>query len=135
MEINAITEYKKDPDDGGHISHLARRPDNSSFMDPDHKEVGLSEGLEVDIIRECKGNQGEGDDKESATNEPEGPSFREPDHKAVRMEEGPHTQDYGKAGCSMESTSASKTGNAVHMQKTGYHLGHEEHIEAIGPAW
>ena len=85
-EINTITEYKRNPDDGGHISHLARRPDDLSFMDPDHKEGGLSEGLEVDVIRECKGNQGEGDGKENATNKPEGPSFREPDHEAVRKE-------------------------------------------------
>ena len=63
MEINTITEYKKDPDDRGHISHLDGRLNNPSFMDPDHKEVGLSEGLEVQVIRECKGNQGEGDDK------------------------------------------------------------------------
>ena len=117
IEINAITKYKTDPDDGSHVSHLSRRPNNSFFMDPDHKEVRISEGLEVGIIRECKGNKEEGDDKESATNKPEGPSFREPDHEVVRMKEDPDTQDYGEVGNMMESISAPKTGNADHMQK------------------
>ena len=38
IEMNGITEYKKDPDDGGHISHLARRLNDLSFMDPNHKK-------------------------------------------------------------------------------------------------
>ena len=80
MEINAITEYKKDPDDGGHISHLARRLNDLPFMDPDHQEVGLSKELEVDVIRECKGNQGGEEDEENTTNKPEGPAFWDPDH-------------------------------------------------------
>ena len=59
METNAIPEYKKDPDDGSHMSHLAGRLNDSPFTDPDYQEVGLSEELDADIIRECKGNQGD----------------------------------------------------------------------------
>ena len=47
MEIDAITGYKRNQDDGGHVNHLTRRPDNLFFMDPDHEEVRISEGLEV----------------------------------------------------------------------------------------
>ena len=47
MEIDAITEYKQNQDHGGHKSHLTRRPDNLFFMDPDDKEVRVSEGPEV----------------------------------------------------------------------------------------
>ena len=94
MEIVAITEYKRNQDDGGHVSHLTRRPDNLFFMDPDHEEVRISEGLEADTIRECKGNKKRKDDKGSATNEPESLLFREPDNKVVRMNEDPDGQEY-----------------------------------------
>ena len=75
LETNATPEYKKDPEDGSHMSHLAGRLNESPSTGPDHQGVGLREELDTDVIGECKGNQGGGEDKENATNEPEGPAF------------------------------------------------------------
>ena len=43
MEINAITEYNKDPDDGSHMSHLAGRPNGSPFIDSNTQNYGEAE--------------------------------------------------------------------------------------------
>ena len=47
MEIDVITGYKRNQNDGSQESHLIREPDNLFFMDPDHKEVRISEAPEV----------------------------------------------------------------------------------------
>ena len=80
LETKTIPEYKKDLDNGSHMSHLAGRLDKWPFMGTDYHEVGLREELDVDVIRECKGDQGGEEDKENTTNKPEGPAFWDPDH-------------------------------------------------------
>ena len=47
MEIDAIIGEERNTDDGGHISYSTKRPDDLFFMDPDHKEVRISEEPEV----------------------------------------------------------------------------------------
>ena len=47
MEIDAIIGDKRNTDNGGHVSHSTKRPDNLFFTDPDYKEVRISEEPEV----------------------------------------------------------------------------------------
>ena len=47
MEIDAITRYKRNRDDEGCKSHLTKNPAELIFMDPDHKEVRINEGPDV----------------------------------------------------------------------------------------
>ena len=47
MEIDAITRYERNRDDEGCKSHLTKNPAELFFMDPDHKEVRINEGPDV----------------------------------------------------------------------------------------
>ena len=47
MEIDAIIGEKRNTDNGGHVSHSTKRPDDLFFTDPDHEEARISEEPKV----------------------------------------------------------------------------------------